>query len=73
MIIIKTRQGDTIELKERELWGETVQNEYAFGNFCTQIRVNGYLLMPKLYLPHESILFMVLSPNPTIEGTDTRQ
>ena len=72
MIIIKTKQGDTIEIQEREIWGDQ-GDQNALGLFASQIRLNGFLMMPRLYIAHESISFIVRTPDANVEGTVTPQ
>lgn len=71
MIIIKTKQGDTVEIHESKLWN--IEDSTNFGNFCTSIRCMGYLMTPELYIEHANIMMIIRSPNPNVEGSDTRQ
>jgi hypothetical protein len=71
MIIIKTKQGDTIEIHERKLWED--ENSANFGTLCMNIRCTGYLMTPELYIESTNILMIVRSPNPNTEGPETRQ
>lgn len=72
MIIIKTRTGDTIEISESKLgWGD--ENPANFGNLCTSVRCMGYLMTPELYIESSNILMIIRTPNPNVDGTETRQ
>ena len=66
MIIIKTKEGDTIEIQERELWGDNTN-----GDFCSLImrmRLDGCLMLPRRYLPFDSVAFIVRTPEANVEA-----
>ena len=55
MITIRTKNGDTIEITEHSLWPEHENDEQCFCGFVTNIRMTGFLLLPHIYIPAESI------------------
>jgi hypothetical protein len=63
MITIRTKNGDTIEITEHSLWPEHENDEQCFCGFVTNIRVTGFLLLPHIYIPAESIAVITRSPS----------
>jgi hypothetical protein len=62
MITIRTKNGDTIEITEHSLWPEDENDEQCFCGFVTNIRVTGFLLLPHIYIPAESIAVITRDP-----------
>ena len=71
MITIRTKSGDTIEIREQALWPDTDNEDHCafFCRFITDIRMTGFLLLPHVYIPAESIAMITRDTRREIEET----